>query len=43
MNISTTPLPFNYIDRSWERVCRKKTISAANPNKDNILQMNPMN
>jgi hypothetical protein len=30
MNITATLLPFNYIDRSWERVCRKKY--ATNPN-----------
>jgi hypothetical protein len=32
MNTTTTPLPSNYIDRSWERVSRKKLFSAVNPN-----------
>jgi hypothetical protein len=26
MNTTATPLPFKYIDKSWERVCRGKKI-----------------
>jgi hypothetical protein len=31
MNTITTLLPFNYIDRSWEKVCRKFFVFCCEP------------
>jgi hypothetical protein len=33
MNTTTILLLFNYINRSWETVCRKILFSASNPNR----------
>jgi hypothetical protein len=31
MNTTATLLPFNYIDRSWEKVCRKNIVFCCEP------------
>jgi hypothetical protein len=33
MNTTTTPLPFNYIDRSWEKGLLEKNVFCCEPNK----------
>jgi hypothetical protein len=37
MNTTSTPFPFNYIDRSCEKVCRKKIVFCCEPQQQQLL------